>query len=110
MPWDGAIPAVSWPRERTLRALAAAQGKASDQVARRRHRAASGAQSERRGIAIQGNRYAQGHVEADTSSLGTTDADGTRHEIRVGDTFVLPKEWVGTWDMKAHFKKIIVNF
>jgi uncharacterized cupin superfamily protein len=40
----------------------------------------------------------------------TTDADGTRHEFRVGDTFVLPKGWVGTWDMKTHFKKIIVNF
>ena len=40
----------------------------------------------------------------------TTDADGTRHEFGVGDTFVLPKGWVGTWDMKTHFKKIIVNF
>jgi uncharacterized cupin superfamily protein len=40
----------------------------------------------------------------------TTDADGTRREFRAGDTFVLPKGWVGTWDMKTHFKKIIVNF
>ena len=40
----------------------------------------------------------------------TTDADGTRREFGVGDTFVLPKGWVGTWDMKTHFKKIIVNF
>ena len=40
----------------------------------------------------------------------TTDADGTRREFGVGDAFVLPKGWVGTWDMKTHFKKIIVNF
>jgi len=24
--------------------------------------------------------------------------------------FVIPKGWVGTWDMKTRFKKIIVNF
>lgn len=42
--------------------------------------------------------------------LVTTDADGTRREFRAGDTFVLPKGWAGTWDMKTHFKKILVNF
>jgi hypothetical protein len=40
----------------------------------------------------------------------TTDEDGTRHEFHAGDVFVLPKGWVGLWDMKTHFKKIIVNF
>lgn len=40
----------------------------------------------------------------------TTDADGTRREFRAGDTFLLPKGWAGTWDMKTHFKKMIVNF
>jgi uncharacterized cupin superfamily protein len=43
-------------------------------------------------------------------SVVMTDADGTRHEFGVGDTFLLPNGWVGTWDMKTHFKKIIVNF
>lgn len=40
----------------------------------------------------------------------TTDADGTRRAFGPGDTFVLPKGWVGLWDMKTRFKKIIVNF
>jgi len=40
----------------------------------------------------------------------TVDADGTRHEFHSGDAFVIPKGWVGTWDMKTRFKKIIVNF
>jgi uncharacterized cupin superfamily protein len=42
--------------------------------------------------------------------LVTTDADGTRREFRAGDTFVLPKGWAGTWDMKTRFKKMLVNF
>jgi uncharacterized cupin superfamily protein len=42
--------------------------------------------------------------------LVTTDADGTQREFHAGDTFVLPKAWVGTWDMKTHFKKLLVNF
>jgi uncharacterized cupin superfamily protein len=40
----------------------------------------------------------------------TTETDGTKHEFRPGDTFVLPKGWVGLWDMKTRFKKMIVNF
>jgi uncharacterized cupin superfamily protein len=43
-------------------------------------------------------------------TVTTTDSDGTKHEFHAGDTFVLPKGWVGLWDMKTHFKKIIVNF
>jgi len=39
----------------------------------------------------------------------TIDADGTRREFHPGDTFIIPKGWVGTWDMKTPFKKIIVN-
>jgi uncharacterized cupin superfamily protein len=42
--------------------------------------------------------------------LVTTDADGTRREFHAGDTFVLPKGWAGTWDMKTRFKKLLVNF
>ena len=42
--------------------------------------------------------------------VATVDADGTRHEFHPGDAFVIPKGWVGTWDMKTRFKKIIVNF
>jgi uncharacterized cupin superfamily protein len=40
----------------------------------------------------------------------TTDMDGTKRAFGPGDTFVLPKGWVGLWDMKTRFKKIIVNF
>jgi uncharacterized cupin superfamily protein len=43
-------------------------------------------------------------------SVVTTDANGAKHEFHAGDAFVLPKGWVGVWDMKDHFKKIIVNF
>jgi uncharacterized cupin superfamily protein len=42
--------------------------------------------------------------------LVTVDSDGTRHEFHPGDALVIPKGWAGTWDMKARFKKIIVNF
>jgi uncharacterized cupin superfamily protein len=43
-------------------------------------------------------------------SVVTTDANGTKHEFRAGDAFVLPKGWAGMWEMNAHFKKLIVNF
>jgi uncharacterized protein len=42
--------------------------------------------------------------------LVTTDSDGTQREFKAGDAFILPKGWVGTWDMKTHFKKLLVNF
>jgi uncharacterized cupin superfamily protein len=42
--------------------------------------------------------------------LVTTDANGTRREFRAGDTFILPKGWAGTWDMKTDFKKMLVNY
>jgi len=42
--------------------------------------------------------------------LVTVDADGTRREFHPGDSFVIPKGWAGTWDMRTRFKKIIVNF
>lgn len=42
--------------------------------------------------------------------LVTTDAEGTRREFRAGDTFILPKGWAGTWDMKTKVKKISVNY
>jgi uncharacterized cupin superfamily protein len=31
----------------------------------------------------------------------TLDADGTRHEFHPGDALVIPKGWVGLWDMKT---------
>jgi uncharacterized cupin superfamily protein len=40
----------------------------------------------------------------------TIETDGTKHEFHPGDTFVIPKGWVGLWDMKTKFKKMIVNF
>jgi uncharacterized cupin superfamily protein len=43
-------------------------------------------------------------------SVATTDANGTKREFRAGDAFVIPKGWVGLWEMNAHFKKLIVNF
>jgi uncharacterized cupin superfamily protein len=43
-------------------------------------------------------------------SVVTTDADGTTHTFHAGDAFVLPKGWVGLWNMKTGFKKILVNF
>lgn len=43
-------------------------------------------------------------------SLHTTDANGTKRSFRAGDTFVIPKGWVGLWEMSTHFKKLIVNF
>jgi uncharacterized protein len=43
-------------------------------------------------------------------SVVTTDANGTKHEFHAGNAFVLPLGWVGVWEMKDHFKKIIVNF
>lgn len=42
--------------------------------------------------------------------LVTSDVGGKVHEFRAGDTFVIPKGWAGTWDMKSHFKKLFVNF
>jgi uncharacterized cupin superfamily protein len=42
--------------------------------------------------------------------LVTTDADGTLHEFYPGDSFVIPKGWVGRWDMKTRLKKLRVNF
>jgi uncharacterized cupin superfamily protein len=34
-----------------------------------------------------------------------TNQDGGTHTFRTGDTFVIPKGWRGTWDMKTRFRK-----
>jgi len=38
------------------------------------------------------------------------DADGRQQTFGPGDTFVIPKGWVGTWNMKTRFKKQFVTF
>jgi uncharacterized cupin superfamily protein len=37
-----------------------------------------------------------------------TNRSGTRAEYGVGDTFVIPKGWAGTWDMPVRFTKQFV--
>ncbi len=34
-----------------------------------------------------------------TGHIVVTDADGTRHEYRVGDAFVMPAGFTGSWDV-----------
>lgn len=42
--------------------------------------------------------------------LVITNASGSTEEFGPGDSFVIPKGWVGTWDMKTRFKKRFVAF
>lgn len=42
--------------------------------------------------------------------LVITNASGATAEFGPGDSFVIPKGWVGTWDMKTRFKKRFVAF
>ena len=62
------------------------------------------------GVLKAGNYPLDEFVYVLEGDVTTVDADGTRHEFHPGDAFVIPKGWVGTWDMKTRFKKIIVNF
>ena len=39
-----------------------------------------------------------------------TNQSGRREEFGPGDTFVIPKGWVGTWNMMTRFKKQYVAF
>jgi hypothetical protein len=39
-----------------------------------------------------------------------TNRSGSREEFNPGDTFVIPKRWVGTWAMTTRFKKQYVAF
>jgi uncharacterized cupin superfamily protein len=45
-----------------------------------------------------------------SGELETTDSDGTIRSFGPGATFVIPKGWVGEWNMKTDFKKVFVNF
>jgi uncharacterized cupin superfamily protein len=45
-----------------------------------------------------------------TGDLVVTNASGSRQVFHPGDTFVIPKGWVGTWDMKTRFEKQFVAF
>ena len=38
-----------------------------------------------------------------------TETDGTAMEFKAGDTFVIPKGWIGTRDVKEGMKKQIVR-
>ena len=40
--------------------------------------------------------------------LAITNKSGTKDEFKAGDSFVIPKGWAGTWDMKTKFKKQFV--
>ena len=39
-----------------------------------------------------------------------TNSDGTSHAYGPGDSFVIPKGWVGTWNMTTRFKKQAVAY
>jgi uncharacterized cupin superfamily protein len=40
--------------------------------------------------------------------LAITNESGAKDEFEPGDSFVIPKGWAGTWDMKTKFKKQFV--
>lgn len=42
--------------------------------------------------------------------LVVTNASGTSETFGPGDTFVIPRGWAGTWDMKTRFRKQYVAF
>ena len=44
-------------------------------------------------------------VEGD---LAITNTSGKKEEFKPGDSFVIPKGWAGTWDMKTKFRKQFV--
>ena len=37
-----------------------------------------------------------------------TPIDGDKQTYRVGDNFLLPKGWIGTWDMPVKFREMII--
>lgn len=43
-----------------------------------------------------------------SGDLVITNQSGSRQEFHPGDTLVIPKGWVGTWDMKTRFEKQFV--
>ena len=42
--------------------------------------------------------------------LTVTNQDGSRIDFKPGDTFVIPRGWVGSWHMTTRFKKQFVAF
>jgi uncharacterized cupin superfamily protein len=42
--------------------------------------------------------------------LAITNKSGRKETFKAGDSFVIPKGWAGTWDMKTKFKKQFVAF
>jgi uncharacterized cupin superfamily protein len=38
-------------------------------------------------------------------TLVVTNRSGSKDEFKPGDSFVIPKGWAGTWDMRTKFKK-----
>jgi len=45
-----------------------------------------------------------------TGDLVITNRSGSEQEFHAGDSFVIPKGWAGTWNMKTPFKKQYVAF
>jgi uncharacterized cupin superfamily protein len=41
--------------------------------------------------------------------LKITNASGSTREFGPGDSFVIPKGWRGTWDMRTRFKKLYID-
>ena len=37
-----------------------------------------------------------------------TDTDGNKQTFKTGDSVLVPKGWMGTWDMPKHFREMIV--
>ena len=37
-----------------------------------------------------------------------THIDGTKQTFKAGDSVLLPKGWMGTWDMTKHFREMVV--
>ncbi len=48
------------------------------------------------------------YVRVLDGDLAITNRDGSKDEFKPGDSFVIPKGWAGTWDMKTKFKKQFV--
>lgn len=41
--------------------------------------------------------------------LKITNASGSTREFEPGDSFVIPKGWRGTWDMRTRFRKLYID-
>ena len=44
-----------------------------------------------------------------SGKLILTEANGTRHEYRPGDSLVLPVGYTGTWEMQGNYRELVVE-